>query len=48
VMDVCRTKAPPLEPVINEPNHLQACHLDEETKDREAARLLQTLASGAA
>jgi peptide/nickel transport system ATP-binding protein len=48
VMDVCRTKAPPLEPVRGDVSHLQACHLDEETKDREAARLLHMFASGAA
>ena len=48
VMDVCRTKVPALVPVTGEPNHLQACHLDEETKDREAARLLRMFASGAA
>jgi hypothetical protein len=24
----------------DEPYHLQACHLDEQTKDREAAKLL--------
>ncbi|HEY7397700.1 MAG TPA: ABC transporter ATP-binding protein [Gaiellaceae bacterium] len=47
VMDVCRTKVPELLPVTGEPNHLQACHLDEETKDREAARLLHSFAAGA-
>ncbi len=47
VMDVCRTKAPELLPVEGEPTHLQACHLDEETKSREAARLLHMFASGA-
>ena len=47
VMDVCRTKSPELMPVPGEPMHLQACHLDEETKDREAARLLRMFASGA-
>ena len=47
VMDVCRTKSPELAPVPGEPTHMQACHLDEETKDREAARLLRLFASGA-
>jgi peptide/nickel transport system ATP-binding protein len=47
VMDVCRTKSPELLPVEGEPSHLQACHLDEETKSREAARLLHMFASGA-
>jgi peptide/nickel transport system ATP-binding protein len=39
-MDVCRAQDPPLAPVAEEPMHLQACHLDPETKTREAARLL--------
>src|ERR671929_553841 len=40
VMDVCKTTVPELVPTQRDPNHLQACHLDEETKDREAAKLL--------
>ena len=40
VMSVCKQKEPELLPVTGEPDHLQACHLDEETKDREAAKLL--------
>jgi peptide/nickel transport system ATP-binding protein len=40
VMDVCRTQEPPLVPVPGQPDHLNACHLDEETKEREAAKLL--------
>ncbi|HEX6763621.1 MAG TPA: ABC transporter ATP-binding protein [Gaiellaceae bacterium] len=48
VMEICRSKEPRLLPVPDEPTHLQACHLDEETKEREAARLLQTFATGAA
>jgi peptide/nickel transport system ATP-binding protein len=43
VMDVCRQVDPELAPVSDEPDHLQACHLDEETKDREAARLLASM-----
>ena len=40
VMDVCKQKEPELLPVSDEPAHLQACHLDEVTKDREARKLL--------
>jgi peptide/nickel transport system ATP-binding protein len=40
VMSVCREKEPALEPISNDPSHLQACHLDEQTKDREAAKLV--------
>jgi peptide/nickel transport system ATP-binding protein len=40
VMNVCKQQEPELRPVSNEPQHLQACHLDEQTKDREAAKLL--------
>src|SRR5579862_6791323 len=48
VMDVCRTKDPELLPVSDDRTHLQSCHLDEETKEREAARLLGTFATEAA
>jgi peptide/nickel transport system ATP-binding protein len=40
VMDVCRTTEPPLDATHHDPTHRQACHLDEETKEREAAKLL--------
>jgi peptide/nickel transport system ATP-binding protein len=40
VMPVCREADPALAPVGGDPGHLQACHLDEETKNREAAKLL--------
>jgi peptide/nickel transport system ATP-binding protein len=40
VMDVCKEKDPPLLPISDDPEHLQACHLDEATKDREARKLL--------
>jgi hypothetical protein len=40
-MDVCRTKVPELVPTTRDPEHLQACHLAEETKEREAAKLLE-------
>jgi peptide/nickel transport system ATP-binding protein len=41
VMDVCRSVVPELLPVSHSPQHLQACHLDEETKDREVQKLLE-------
>jgi oligopeptide/dipeptide ABC transporter, ATP-binding protein, C-terminal domain len=40
VMEICKTTVPELLPVGHDAEHLQACHLDEETKDREAAKLL--------
>jgi peptide/nickel transport system ATP-binding protein len=40
VMEICKTTEPALEPISDDPEHLQRCHLDEETKDREAAKLL--------
>ncbi|HUJ55753.1 MAG TPA: ABC transporter ATP-binding protein [Gaiellaceae bacterium] len=46
-MDVCRTVDPVLAPVPGEPDHLQACHLDAETKTREAERLLGAFATEA-
>jgi peptide/nickel transport system ATP-binding protein len=49
VMEVCKTTVPELVPTQKDPEHLQACHLDEETKDREAAKLLEaTMAAEAA
>jgi oligopeptide/dipeptide ABC transporter ATP-binding protein len=47
VMDVCRRKVPGLEPVSDDPGHQQACFLDEETKDREVARLMAAMMAGA-
>jgi oligopeptide/dipeptide ABC transporter ATP-binding protein len=41
VMDICKEQDPPLRPISDDPGHLQACHLDEETKDREAQKLLE-------
>jgi peptide/nickel transport system ATP-binding protein len=46
-MPVCRTDDPELAPVPGEATHLQACHLDQETKDRMAAELLGSLAGEA-
>jgi peptide/nickel transport system ATP-binding protein len=40
VMSICKQQEPELRPLSDEPQHLQACHLDEQTKDREAAKLL--------
>src|SRR5215216_3584156 len=40
VMEKCRQIEPELVGISTDPQHLQACHLDEETKDREAAKLL--------
>jgi len=44
VMEICKTKNPELLPTQRDPGHLQACHLDEDTKDREAAKLKATMA----
>jgi peptide/nickel transport system ATP-binding protein len=43
VMEICKTEVPPLAPISTDPGHLQRCHLDEETKDREAAKLLDSM-----
>ena len=40
VMDICKTTVPELEAAQHDAEHRQACHLDQETKDREAAKLL--------
>ena len=37
VMEVCKTTQPELEGTQHDPSHLQACHLDEDTKERVAA-----------
>jgi peptide/nickel transport system ATP-binding protein len=47
VMDICRQKLPELEPVTGDSGHRQACYLDEETKDREVARLTAAIMAGA-
>jgi peptide/nickel transport system ATP-binding protein len=41
VMEVCKTTVPELKPTQRDPEHLERCHLDEETKEREAAKLLE-------
>jgi peptide/nickel transport system ATP-binding protein len=40
VMSVCKTVEPELLPAGDEVDHVQACHLDVATKDREAAKVL--------
>jgi peptide/nickel transport system ATP-binding protein len=40
VMNVCKETEPELLPISDDRTHLQRCHLDEQTKDREAAKLL--------
>jgi peptide/nickel transport system ATP-binding protein len=42
VMDKCKQVDPLLMPISDDAEHLQACHLDEETKDREARKLLES------
>ena len=41
-MDVCRAEVPALEPTGGT-SHLQRCWLDEETKKREAGRVIESL-----
>jgi peptide/nickel transport system ATP-binding protein len=40
VMGICKTVEPELLPAGDERDHVQACHLDVATKDREAAKVL--------
>ena len=48
VMDICKAESPPLADVPGETAHRAACHLDQETKDREAAKLLAGMMGTAA
>ena len=48
VMDICKAESPPLADVPGEKAHRAACHLDQETKDREAAKLLAGMMGTAA
>ena len=48
VMDVCKREVPALAPTAHGGPHLQACHLDQETKNREAAKLLAGMMGSAA
>jgi peptide/nickel transport system ATP-binding protein len=43
VFNVCKERVPELLPVSDQGEHLQRCHLDEETKDREAQKLLTSM-----
>src|SRR5437763_6177787 len=43
VMSVCRTAVPELRTAPDDHTHVDACHLDDETKAREAAKLLATM-----
>ena len=45
-MSVCKTTVPELRPAPNERAHLDACHLDDETKEQEAAKLLAAMLVG--
>jgi peptide/nickel transport system ATP-binding protein len=47
VMNVCRTEDPPLVASERDATHLQACHLDQETKDREGSKLVEATLAGA-
>jgi peptide/nickel transport system ATP-binding protein len=40
VMEICKTTEPELLPISDDREHVQRCHLDEDTKDREVAKLL--------
>jgi peptide/nickel transport system ATP-binding protein len=40
VMNICKEQEPQLMPAADHADHLQACHLDDETKEREAQKLL--------
>ena len=40
MLAVCNAVVPELLPISKSPQHLQACHLDEETKDHEVEKLL--------
>jgi oligopeptide/dipeptide ABC transporter ATP-binding protein len=40
VMDICLKENPQLKAVTGDEQHSVACHLDEETKDREARKLV--------
>ena len=48
VMDICKAERPVLSPVPDGGAHENACHLDQETKDREGAKLLAGMIGTAA
>jgi peptide/nickel transport system ATP-binding protein len=43
VMEVCTGEQPELRPSPQDPGHLDRCYLDDETKEREATRLHETM-----
>jgi oligopeptide/dipeptide ABC transporter ATP-binding protein len=47
VMEKCKTNDPALVEAKRDPGHLQACWLDEDTKEREAAKLVEETMAGA-
>ncbi len=47
VMSVCTTVVPELRPAPVNPQHLDACHLDDKTKDAEGAKLVATMMADA-
>jgi peptide/nickel transport system ATP-binding protein len=47
-MPICRQQDPQLMPAGSDTLHEQACHLDEATKAREAAKLVAMFSAGAA
>jgi peptide/nickel transport system ATP-binding protein len=47
VMERCKAEEPRLVASQRDPGHQQACHLDEDTKDREAAKLIESTMAGA-
>jgi len=47
VMEICKGEFPQLTASAQDPSHLDRCYLDEETKQREAARLLETMTAEA-
>ncbi len=47
VMEKCKTNDPALVEAERDPGHLQACWLDEDTKEREAAKLVESTMAGA-
>ena len=45
-MDVCRSEFPQLKPVPGDPSHAERCWLDEDTKRREAEKLMASTMAG--
>jgi peptide/nickel transport system ATP-binding protein/oligopeptide transport system ATP-binding protein len=47
VMQICKGEQPELRPSPQDSRHLDRCYLDDETKEREAAHLIETMTQGA-